>query len=566
MAKKARLGFAFNIGGDQAEADPLLDEAFYPSAQYKAMISRDDPRCFVVGRTGSGKSAALKVLAEEHPTKVIRIIPEDLSLPYITNLDVVKQLQALDVDMQSFWKALWRHVLIVEVIRHRYRVDSQDSKTTVLQTLREKLGRNPGKKLALAYLDDFEGKFWAETDERVKEITSTLTRRIEGEGSVKSGVPGIVGGGASASGGVEASRISRVELTQRYQRIINEIQLARLNKMMDVLDEDILNAPQDFTYIVIDDLDKDWVDAKLTNELIMALFKTVHDLKRVRNLKILVALRTNIFQHLDFGVASGGQEEKFRSLVLPMNWTREQLTGLIDERIKVAGRQQQAEVDTVLAILPHQNSRRGSALEYLLDRTLLRPRDFIAFVRECLAQSEGKSQISWDAIHRAEVVYSENRLLALRDEWKTNYPGIDRVFETFRHADGRMSRENMQKRLDDCIMLLAEDGFTGVGWLTPLGNAVLDGAQEQSWAGRYGPILRMLYDIGFLGVAGPGKKNPVFAMDEPNALKFDRQVEVVEGFFVARAYHSALEVRTGDPRTASGTSESRTPSSMESIF
>lgn len=565
MAKKARLGFGFNIGGDQAEADPLLEEAFYSSAQYEAMQSRDDPRCFVVGRTGSGKSAAFKMLGDEHPTKVIRLVPEDLSLPYITNLDVVKQLQALDVDMQSFWKALWRHVLIVEVIRHRYRVDSADSKATVLQTLREKLGRNPGKKLALAYLDDFEGKFWAETDERVKEITSTLTQRLEGEGSAKAGLTGIAEVGGRATAGLESSKVSRTELTQRYQRVINEIQLARLNKMMDVLDEDILNSVQDFTYILIDDLDKDWVDARLTNELIMALFKTVHDLKRVRNLKVLVALRTNIFQHLDFGAAGGGQEEKFRSLVLPMNWTREQLTGLIDQRVQLAGRRQQATVDSVAAILPHPNARRGSALDYLLDRTLLRPRDFIAFVRECLSKSEGKSQISWDAIHRAEIVYSENRLLALRDEWKVNYPGIDRAFETFRHVDGRMSREDMQRRLDDCIMLLAEDGFTGTGWLTPLGNAVLGGDTGKSWAQRYGPILRMLFDIGFLGVTGPSKKSPVFAVDDPSALKFDRQVDLVEGFFIARAYHSALEVRTGDPRSASAPSDPSDPSELESI-
>jgi len=93
--------------------------------------------------------------------------------------------------MQSFWKALWRHVLIVEVIRHRYRVDSADSKVTVLQTLREKLIRNPGKKLALSYLDEFEGKFWAETDERVREITSTLTQRLQGEASASAGIPGL---------------------------------------------------------------------------------------------------------------------------------------------------------------------------------------------------------------------------------------------------------------------------------------------------------------------------------------------------------------------------------------
>ncbi|WP_286780494.1 hypothetical protein [Enterobacter sp. 56-7] len=360
-----------------------------------------------------------------------------------------------------------------------------------------------------------------------------------------------------AVAGKESTETLRVELKQRYQRIINEVQLARLNKMMDVLDEDILSSTQDFTYIVIDDLDKDWVDAKLTNELIMALFKTVHDLKRVRNLKVLVALRTNIFQHLDFGAASGGQEEKFRSLVLPMNWTRQQLTDLIDQRIRVASQRQDAAVARVVEILPNPNARRGNALEYLLDRTLLRPRDFISFVRECLAQSEGKSQISWDSIHRAEIVYSENRLLALRDEWKTNYPGIDLVFETFRNADGRMSRENMQRRLDDCIMLLAEDRFTGVGWLTPLGDAVLGGAAELSWARRYGPILRMLFDIGFLGVSAAGKRTPVFAVDEPNALKFDQQIDRIEAFYVARAYHSALEVRTADSRNVGWSNESR---------
>jgi hypothetical protein len=546
MNKKVRLGSGFNIGGDQAEADPLLDEAFFSSGLYETLSNRLDPRCFIVGRTGSGKSAALRRLVEEHPEKVIRIVPEDLSLPYITNLDVVKKLQSLDVDLQSFWKALWRHVFIVEVIRHRYRIENAETKSTVLQTLREKVSRNPAKKLALAYLDEFEGKFWAETDERVREITSTLTKKFEGDAEIRAGLPGVASGNTSVGASIETSESDRRELGQRYQRIINETQLARLNKMMDVLDEDVLGSAQDFTYVVIDDLDKDWVDAALTNELIMALFKTVHDLKRVRNLKVLVALRTNIFEHLDFGSANGGQEEKYRSLVLPMNWTRPQLESLIDERTRVASRYQQAEAVTFRGILPNPNAKRGSALTYLLDRTLMRPRDLISFVRECLLQSEGKSQISWDAIKQAEVAYSENRLLALRDEWKVNYPGIERAFETFRHAGGRMSRDDVQQRLDDCILLLAEDGFMGTGWLEPLSAAVLTGQSEQSWARRYGPILRMLYSIGFLGIATSGRRNPTFYIEEPNALKFERQIESMESYFVARAYHSALEVVTAD--------------------
>lgn len=545
MGKKARLGSGFNIGGDQAEADPLLDDAFYSSGQYEAIVDRENPRCFVVGRTGSGKSAILKGLAENFPEKVIRIVPEDLSLPYITNLDVVQKLQHLDVDLQSFWKALWRHVFIVEVIRHRYRIDSPEAKANVLRSLRDKISRNQGKKQALAYLDEFEGRFWAETDERVREITSSLTKRIEGDAELKAGFAGV-GGNASGSGSIEVSDTERKELTQRYQRVVNETQLARLSKMMDVLDEDVLGSAQDFTYIVIDDLDKDWVDAELVNDLIMALFKTVHDLKRVKNLKILVALRTNIFEYLDFGAANGGQEEKYRSLVLPMSWTKEQLKTLVDERVHIASSKQGADVESLSTILPHQNPKRGSAFDYLLERTLMRPRDLLAFVRECLVQSEGKTQVSWDAIKRAEISYSDARLLALRDEWKLNYPGIDRVFETFRHAAGKMSRAEVENRLDDCILLLAEDGFTGKGWLAPLSDAVLSGSAEQTWERRYGPILRMLYSIGFLGVASPPRKNPLFYIEDPNALKFDRQIAAMDSYFVARAYHSALEVQTTD--------------------
>lgn len=544
MSKKPKLGSGFNIGGDQAEADPLLEEAFYTSGQYSTLLDHDDPRCFVIGRTGSGKSAILKILAEEHSDKVIRIVPEDLSLPYITNLDVVQKLQDLDVDLQSFWKALWRHVFIVEVIRHRYKIDSPEAKKGVFVMLRETLARNSGKKQALAYLDEFEGKFWAETDERVREITSSLTRKIEGDVAGNAKALGIGTISTSASGASEVSETERVELAHRYQRIVNETQLARLGKMMDVLNEDVLDSSQNFTYVVIDDLDKDWVDAKLIHELIMALFKTVHDLKRVRNLKIIVALRTNIFEHLDFSATNGGQEEKFRSLVLPMNWTPSQLESLVNERLKIASAKQRAENATLSGILPHQNSKRGNALSYLVDRTLLRPRDLLSFVRECLTHSEGKSQISWDAIKQAEVNYSESRLLALRDEWKMNYPGIDKVFESFRGSPGRMDRPEIESRLDDCILLLAEEGFAGTGWLEPLGNAALDAANQLAWPKRYGPILRMLFSIGFLGVATTQRRSPIFYNEDATALKQDRQVDAIASFFIARAYHSALEVAT----------------------
>lgn len=121
MARRVRLAQNFTLGGEQAEADPLHEEAFVENPLFQALESREDPRCFVIGRTGSGKSAMLRRLEEVHPERVVRISPEDLSLPYITDLQVIKYLDSLDVKLDLFWIALWKHVLIVEIIRRRYK-------------------------------------------------------------------------------------------------------------------------------------------------------------------------------------------------------------------------------------------------------------------------------------------------------------------------------------------------------------------------------------------------------------------------------------------------------------
>lgn len=156
-AKRPKLASAFNLGGEQAEADPLAELAFHEGVTYSVIESRTDTRCFVVGRTGSGKSAALQHLEENHAEHVIRINPEDLSLPYITDQHVFRYLNSLGVSLDLFWIALWKHLLVVEIIRKRYKVDSVVAKQNFLAGLRARISRDPGKEAALDYLDEFEG-------------------------------------------------------------------------------------------------------------------------------------------------------------------------------------------------------------------------------------------------------------------------------------------------------------------------------------------------------------------------------------------------------------------------
>ncbi|MBT1670907.1 hypothetical protein KK092_16130 [Curtobacterium flaccumfaciens pv. flaccumfaciens] len=545
MSKKTprtKLDASFTLGGEQAEADPLLHAAFLETGASSVLRSRIDERCFVVGRTGAGKSAALQRLEDTDPDHTIRISPEDLSLPYITGLDAIQFLDSLDVNLDQFWMALWKHVLLVEIIQHRYKVNSPAAKQTVLQTLRERLARDPGKQAALDYLDEFDGRFWAETDERVREITDKFATTVRGEGSAGINLaPLKLGGRTSGTKTVEHS--TGYQQTERFQRIANDVQLAKLNKMMAVLDEEILDE-QHFTYVVIDDLDRDWVDQRLSNDLIRCLFRVVLDLKRVTNLKVIVALRSNIFRELDFG-QSGGQEEKFRSMILDVRWTSNQLEDLLDDRVKVAADTHGIQAQTLRDILPPgKNSARGSAVDYILKRTLMRPRDAIAFLNECLAAAAGGSRITWENIIQAERGYSAKRLLALRDEWKPTYPSIGEVIEKFQGAPSRLTPEQLVKILDDIAILGTSSAFGGRSWIEDLIDPIWQEGSHD-WYRQYQLLTAFCFSLGFLGVAMEGSAAPRFHSDDPLMVDSPDRLRSARYFYIHRTYHSALSVRIG---------------------
>ncbi len=488
----------------------------------------------------------LKHIESIHPDHVIRINPENLSLPYITNLQAIRYLDTLGVNLDNFWQTLWRHVLLVEILRHRYKVDSPAAKSNFLQNLRERIRNDKTKQAALAYLDDFEGNFWCESDERVRQITDRFAERIGAEGG---GKLGGAGASLSASGNVatESSQEAHTEQVLRFQRIVNDTQLARLNKMINVLDEDVLDSNH-FTYVLIDDLDKEWVDERIANDLIRCLFSTVYSLHNVRNLKVIVALRTNIFQELDFGRRGGGQEEKFRALVQEIRWAPHSLMRVLDERAQVSGRRLGSDVNSFGEFLPSSNSTMGKPVEYILDRTLLRPRDALAFANECFSVGAGKDRLAWADIKSAEETYSVGRLLALRDEWKGTYPGIAEVVQQFRHASMRMERDEFQERLDNAILLLSDERFEGAKWMTDASAHIWSAGADVEWAYLYSPLIKILYRLGLIGLSTRSGDRPVFFNQDPHLIDRSSDVDASKYFYVHRMYHRGLEVRANAGR------------------
>lgn len=540
-----KLRSAFTLGGVSAEADNLLEEAFFQSSDYDVISSREDPRCFLVGRTGSGKSAALNRLEEQHPGHVIRINPENLALPYITNLQLIKNLDVLDVNLDLFWRALWKHVFVISIIRHRYHITSQVTRQNVFRNLRDRISSDPGKRQALDYLENFEDKFWDETNVLIQRITESFSKRFDDEVAFRSTMP-TLGFRLDKKSENETFVETHRDEVDKFQRIVNDTQLPRLNTMLSVLNENILDSEQNFTYIVIDDLDREWVDERIANDLIRCLFWTVFDLKRIKNLKVLVALRTNIFKELDFARRSGGQEDKLRALVLDMKWSHQDLETMLDDRTAISAARAGLSAKCLSELLPNGNATMGKPVKYIIDRTLLRPRDAITFANECFAVGLGKNKLAWTDIHAAERDYSMNLLLSLRDEWKGTYPGIDKVVEKFRGSPSTMTKDELSLRLDEAILLLSDRTFSGVRWLTDVSS--------EMWAARPGPIefhvyqplLEVLFSTGLIGCSTNDPSDSVFYYDDPKFVSRATSLDKTNFFTLHRGFHSGLEAR--DPR------------------
>ena len=68
-------------------------------------------------------------------------------------------------------------------------------------------------------------------------------------------------------------------------------------------------------------------------------------------------------------------------------------------------------------------------MDYLLKRTLMRPRDVIMFFNACIKKAEGNPQITPQMIKEAEGEYSRQRLRSLADEWSADYPYLMTIFD-----------------------------------------------------------------------------------------------------------------------------------------
>lgn len=419
------LRAGMSIGTNAAEFD---DEFLFPCFVHHPAVDlckNVKSRGMVIdGRTGAGKTAILRYInySSEH---VVEVDPSEMAMSYVSNSDSLRFLQAIGADLDLLFQALWKHVLCLEFIRLRFTVKNESASRSVFDRILERFQKDARKERALKYLREWEGKFWITMDQNIKEMTEKIERAVKAE----------LGGEIEKfkAGGQYDKRLSsdkKTEFIHRIKNIISSDQLSELSSVIDMLSEIDSADAGNVYYILIDKLDENWVDGAIRFKLIRALMESLKSYRKVRNLKIIVSMRSDVLERVVQETRDlSFQREKLDDYFIHLKWTKPLLKTMIDKRIQNLFKQQYASDPVRFEDIFAYNVGTIDPLDYMVDRTLMRPRDLIAFVNECIKQAEGKFEITGGLVKKAEAEFSRIRREALEQEWQSAFPSIKKMLD-----------------------------------------------------------------------------------------------------------------------------------------
>jgi hypothetical protein len=490
-----------NIGATSAEDDELfLAQCFVETSDLEALLSSDSQRSVVVGRTGSGKSALLKYIEDNRPN-VIRLDPESLALNFISNSNIIQVFEKLDIKLDVFYQLLWRHVLSVELIKTKKNLHDEQVSRNWFASILSQLRRDQKKEKALRYLFEYGESFWADTEERVREVV----RNIEDKFAAETGID-LNAWVAKIKSQLQSGRTESIsettEIIQKAERVVNSVQIQELNEVMNLLAEDIFDSGRDRFFIIIDDLDRDWAHDSIRFKLIRALIETIRKFRRITTLKIVVSLRYDLLQTvLDRTAQTGFQLEKYEDLFLRIRWSRANLKELVEKRLNLLFKKQYTGGKVAFGDIVSERISQQDSFEWILERTLERPRDLIAFFNVCFEQATGQAILSQKALRNAELEYSRRRLRYLADEWREVYGDLEPAIRILGGLKPRFLGKDVNGALIDtlCISVLQEDN-TGEAKVAFSAHCNMLLQSQTSAASVREELLKALYIIGSIGV------------------------------------------------------------------
>ncbi|MBE9100807.1 P-loop ATPase, Sll1717 family [Vacuolonema iberomarrocanum] len=382
---------AFPLGDFSAENDSSLSEYFLEDTQtYMCAEDIDDKRYILLGRTGSGKSAILSHVYEKfrNDNRYIcaYVRPGKSYLDAIVQTEAFHDLKQAEGLQHILYKLIWHYIIMISVLREKYGANGPLKRNMPL------IGEDLKAYKFLRKVQELSRE-----DQTFFDIISDLIQEI----SIS--LKGIT---------IKGRKNESTSPYQVMRDLVKETEDFHKKGFWKVVGGSKL-------YLLFDDLDLGWNPKSEDQQLLLrGLFEIMKDYVYRDRVKPLIALRTDILDGLSLP-----QKEKFENNILVIRWTKVNLERMLLLRLKnYGGLAEDDEFDRLFSYSEEQNP-----IDYMISRTLYRPRDLLAFCTYAIndASETGSSLIQMNHVITAEKRYANSRLQALTDEWRYLYPCLN---------------------------------------------------------------------------------------------------------------------------------------------
>ena len=450
--------------GDLAAENEIraLDSYFVPTAQYQQ--TKAGHARLVVGRKGSGKTALFYALRSTfRPIKshlVLDLKPEGHQ--FIKLREAVLSRLAGGVQ-QHILTAFWNYLLVMElahqIVHHDGNLPYRDYR---LKKSFDQIVHYYGENR-----DTEQGDF----SERLLKLVDEIAKKEKELGSLQT--------------------------TGDITKLIHAKPIKELNNAIG----EYLSLTNRDVWMLFDNLDKGWPIKGVQQEDILLLRSLLEATRKLQrqfesreiDLFSVVFIRNDIYQHLILEPAERGKET-----AAMLDWNDAELfKDIIGRRIAQSTRLSTSfEQIWGTFFTPHVKSE--DSFQFILNRTLMRPREVLRFVRESISTAINRKheKVTEQDILDAERSYSADALVDIGLEMKDVKPGYDIVPYAFIGARIILSRTEVEQKLREATIAdgEVEQVVDLLLWFGVLGVYVSDDEERYSYQYEHDP-KRMLAGV-----------------------------------------------------------------------